>query len=204
VRKRLPLIVAGFWLLLVAGAMTMVGEYSNTPGAAGAAPMRWPSDSHIVRHLLRPTLVLIVHPHCPCTAATLGELELLLAQTQKNFDAHVVFVRPEGLSEDWVKSDLWRRASGIPGVTAEIDGAGAESRLFHAETSGEALLYGADGRLLFEGGLTLSRGHSGDNPGRSALVALLNGESAKRNQTPVFGCPLFAPDRHQKEIKCKQ
>ena len=203
-KKRLPIFATGLWLLLVAGAMTFLAAYSNIPSVAGAAPKRWPSDSQIARDPSRPTLVLLAHPHCPCTKATLRELELLMAQTHGKANAHVVFIRPEGLTEDWVKSNLWRTASAIPGVTVDIDNGNAEARRFHVETSGEALLYGHDGRLLFEGGITLSRGHSGDNPGRAAITALLNRGSANERETPVFGCPLFAADCHQKEIKCKE
>lgn len=195
--------VTGLWFLLVAGAMTFLAAYSNTPGAAGAAPKRWPFASQITRDPNRPTLLLLAHPHCPCTNATLGELELLMAQTRGKVSAYVVFIRPQGLTDDWVKGDLWRKASAIPGVTVEIDNGNVEARRFHVETSGEALLYGSDGRLLFEGGITFSRGHSGDNPGRTAITELLNRGSADESKTPVFGCSLFAANCLQKEMKCK-
>jgi hypothetical protein len=202
-KKGLPIFLAGLWLLLVAGAMTLLAAYSNTPGIAGVAPTHWPSDSQIVRDPGRPTLLVLAHPQCPCTNATLGELELLIAQTQGKVNAHVVFVRPPGLPEDLVKGDLWRKASAIPGVTVEIDNGNVETRRFHVETSGEALLYGSDGRLLFAGGITLSRGHSGDNPGRTAITALINRGSADQTTTPVFGCSLFAENCLQQEMKCK-
>lgn len=57
-----------------------------------------------------------------------------------------------------------------------------------------SMLYGADGRLLFSGGITGSRGHSGDNEGRRAIVSLLTGEGAYKSDTPVFGCSLFDED----------
>jgi hypothetical protein len=202
-KKGLPIFATSFWLLLVAGAMTFLAAYSNTPGASGAAPKRWPSDSQIALDSSRHTLLLLAHPHCPCTNATLGELEVLMAQTQGKMNAHVIFIRPEGFPEDWVKSDLWRKASAIPGVTVEIENGNLEAHRFQAETSGEALLYGSDGRLLFAGGITLSRGHSGDNPGRAAITSLLNRGSAEQSVTPVFGCSLFAASCLQKEMKCK-
>jgi hypothetical protein len=202
-KKKLPIFAVSFWLLLVAGAMTFLAGYSNTPGAAGVAPQRWPSESKIPRDPRRPTLLVLAHPQCPCTNATLGELELLMAQTQGKVNVHVVFVRPPGLPEDLVKGDLWRKASAIPGVTVEIDDGNIEAGLFHVETSGEALLYGSDGGLLFAGGITLSRGHSGDNPGRTAISALINRGSTDQSTTPVFGCALFAAKCLQKEMKCK-
>jgi hypothetical protein len=202
-KKRLPIFATSLWLLLVADAMTFLAAYSNTPGAPGAAPKRWPSESQIALDSTRPTLLLLAHPHCPCTNATLGELEVLMAQTQGKMNPHVIFIRPEGFPEDWAKSDLWRKASAIPGVTVEIDNGNVEAHRFHVETSGEALLYGSDGRLLFAGGITLSRGHSGDNPGRAAITSLVNRGSAEESVTPVFGCSLFAAGSLRKEMKCK-
>jgi hypothetical protein len=55
------------------------------------------------------------------------------------------------------------------------------------------MLYDARGALLFSGGITGARAHAGDNPGRSALVALLNRQSGTHaSTTNVFGCSLFA------------
>jgi hypothetical protein len=73
------------------------------------------------------------------------------------------------------------------------DDGGVESQRFGALSSGQALLYGADGRLLFAGGITESRGHQGDNAGESAIAALVlgAGRSGQSSSTPVYGCPLF-------------
>ena len=72
-----------------------------------------------------------------------------------------------------------------------VDDNGVEARRFHAVTSGQTALYDIEGRLLFSGGITGSRGHSGDNAGRSAIVSLLNTGDAERTETSVFGCPLY-------------
>jgi hypothetical protein len=76
-------------------------------------------------------------------------------------------------------------------VTVQRDDAGREARLFGAETSGDTRLYSATGELMFHGGITIARGHSGDNPGRDALEALLFGKPAGATKTRVFGCSLF-------------
>ena len=109
----------------------------------------------------------------------------------------VVFLQPEGTGMDWVKTDLWRKAESIPGVAVSADSAGEECRRFHAMTSGQALLYSKEGRLEFQGGITSSRGHAGDNAGRSEIVALVLGESSHAVKTPVYGCDLF-------ESNCQQ
>jgi hypothetical protein len=72
------------------------------------------------------------------------------------------------------------------------DDRGVEAERFGTSTSGQTLLYSADGRLLFSGGITGSRGHAGDNEGRDGLVALLTRAGSGRTRASVFGCPLFA------------
>ena len=68
---------------------------------------------------------------------------------------------------------------------------GPVARAFGASTSGQTLLYDAAARLVFNGGITAARGHSGSNDGRDALVALLNAAVPRRRTTPVFGCSLL-------------
>ena len=104
---------------------------------------------------------------------------------------HVLFVKPEGFEEDWEKTDLWQSALMIPGVHVSVDDKGIEAERFGSQTSGQAILYGADGQLLFSGGITAARGHEGDNEGRETIVALITTGAAERRETPVFGCPLF-------------
>src|SRR6185369_8337902 len=146
----------------------------------------------------RATLVMLVHPRCPCSRVTIGELARLMTQTQDHLKAYALFVKPEGTSEDWEKTDLWRSAADIPGVEVVVDD-GKEARLFNAVTSGQTVVYDAEGRLLFSGGITGARGHSGDNPGRSAIVSLVNGGDENRSETAVFGCPLFGQHSACKE-----
>jgi hypothetical protein len=185
------------WLSAVVTAMVLLISYSNSPGSSGSPPIHWPVRSQIALDAGRPTLVMFVHPRCPCTRASLGELELLLARCQGQVSTHLLFIRPPGTTEDWLKSDLWRKASVIPGVTVHCDNAGVEAQRFHSQTSGHTLLYDRSGRLMFLGGITISRGHSGDNPGRSAIVALLHHELSKQIKTPVFGCSLFDDECQQ-------
>ncbi len=211
------------WLAVVGSAMGLLAAYSNTPGLVASAPTMWPAGAGIALERDRPTLVLLAHPHCPCTRATLGELEILMAENQGRVSARVVFIRPNEFTEEWVKTDLWRTATAIPGVTVSVDEAGTEAHLFHAETSGQTPLFDRSGALIFEGGITESRGHAGDNAGRSAITALLHSSSIPYSNlrartrtkdeddrrrapivTPVFGCPLFAANCAAGETKCKK
>jgi hypothetical protein len=179
------------WLALIGAGLGALWRYESTPGITAAAPVRWPAASRIKPDPNRATLVMLAHPRCPCTRASIGELARLMTQARGRVTAYVLFVKPAGFSDEWVQSDLWASAAAIPGVTPVLDDGGAEAGLFRAETSGQTVLYDASGSLLFSGGITASRGHAGDNLGRSAIVALLGGSRDPSTETPVFGCSLF-------------
>lgn len=185
---------AVLWLLAVSAGLWVLWGYENRPGLVAQPPARWPTDSHIRRSEDHATLVMLAHPHCPCTRASIGELASLMAQTRGQVTAYVLFLQPAGFDDDWVKSDLWQSAAVIPGVIPLVDHAGAEAQHFNAATSGQTILYDAQGRLLFSGGITASRGHSGDNAGRSSVASLVNFGAADHTETFVFGCPLFNKD----------
>jgi len=192
-KSKLILVVTSVsWLLLIGSGVAFLWNYEGNPGVAAAAPEVWPADSLIRRASDRATLVMLAHPHCPCTRASVEELSRLMTQAQGRVKAYVLFIKPPDLSEGWEQTDLLTSAAAIPGVTVVRDDEGVEASRFHASTSGQTVLYDAVGKLLFSGGITSARGHEGDNAGRTAIVSLLTAGTAERDETPVFGCPLFA------------
>ena len=209
-KPSLPTMIAALsWLGVTATATVLMVAYINSPGQSGSPPMNWPISSQVSRDAGRPTLVMFVHPHCPCSKASISELALLMARCQGRINAHVFFLKPAEMAQDWALTDSWREAAAIPHVSVHYDEAGREAKLFHTETSGDTVLYGAKGNLLFHGGITISRGHSGDNPGRSALQTFVLDQSAQQTQspvfhTPVFGCSLFEAERQKGSVECKQ
>jgi hypothetical protein len=185
--------ICAAWVLMIGVGLGLLWDYENAPGLTAAPPSHWPPDSRIYLAPDRATLIMLAHPHCPCSRASVGELARLMAQTQGRVTAYVLFLKPADSADDWEKTDLWQSAASIPGVNVVADEGGVEAQRFHALTSGQTVLYDAAGRLLFSGGITGSRGHSGDNAGRSAIVSRLNTGEAERAETFVFGCPLFGP-----------
>lgn len=178
------------WLLIVGFGIARLWIYSSTPGSSESSPSQWPAASRIPRVPDRPTLVMSVHPRCPCSRASLCELKKILTRCRFPVTTIVLFYRPRQASADWARTDLYRQAAAIPGVTTLMDEEGAEARRFHALTSGQTMLYDREGQRQFSGGITSARGHEGDNSGEAALEALLNHRAAAQTQTPVFGCSL--------------
>lgn len=133
---------------------------------------------------------MFAHPHCPCTRASIGELNRLLTRCQGPVAVHVLFIQPKDVVLEWTETALRKSAEAIPGVEVKLDPNGEEARHFGAESSGFLVLYGVDGELLFSGGITAARGHAGDNAGENVIVALLNGQATELKHTAVFGCSL--------------
>ena len=195
----LPIVIV-VWFLAIGLGLRFVLAYENSPGTVGGTPKTWPAESRVELATDLPTLVMMVHPHCPCSRASVSELGLLLAQVQGRVNANVLFVRPLGVPKNWEIGELWASVARMPGVKLNVDHDGVEARRFGSSTSGHALLYNTQGKLLFSGGITASRGHSGDNDGRTAIVALLTQGRAATYETPVFGCQLFGKAKDQEEL----
>lgn len=203
--KLIPRLLIPLWLAVVAVLALRLVSYSSTPGIAGHPPSRWPIASHIVRIAGEPTLIIMLHPHCPCARASLTELSELLARVNNPVNAIILFVKPASTADEWEKTGIWNTASSLWGVTVLVDHDGTESQIFNSHTSGQVMLYGANDELLFTGGITIARGHTGDNEGRRTLIKLLAGEHAEAVKTAVFGCPLLS-DRdlgNRKKEECR-
>ena len=175
-------------------------KYENSPGKVGRVSSSWPPNSPVQLANDRLTLVMAAHPQCPCTRASVEELAQLMAHIQGKVQAYVLFYSPRKSAADWENTNLRRTAAQIPGVTVLSDVDGAEAERLGAETSGHTFLFDSAGHLLFNGGITASRGHSGDNAGESAIVSLISDHASKRSQTFVFGCSLKNPA--QEGVKC--
>ena len=174
--------------------INILWKYSSTPGRPGTPSLNWPEGMQTGRTRGRSTLVMFAHPQCPCTNATLGELAIIMAHSQDRLDADVFFYAPASQPESWVRSELWNATSAIPGVHVFEDPEAHMAERFGVFTSGQTLLYDPQGHLQFTGGITALRGHSGDNAGRSAIIALVRGGKSQFGAlpevTPVLGCGL--------------
>lgn len=188
-------VLGSSWLVAVGFGLWVLLDYQMTPGAVSALPQRWPAGATLPLDPETPTLLMFVHPHCACSRASLHELQVLVTHCKNRLRPIVVFTRPKGLPSDWTSTDLWNTASSTPGVICFADADGRETSLFKAKVSGETMLYDCSGRLLFHGGMTLSRGHEGDNPGRLAIESFVAGDAFALRETPVFGCRLQDRDR---------
>jgi len=182
------------WVAAVGAGFGRLALYESMPGSRAAPPPTWPARSGLVRDPGGWTLVLFLHPHCPCSRATLEEFAALHSRYATRLRAHLIFCKPEGVPEGWEKTATWDRAATIQGVHVHCDERDEERPRFGALTSGHVFLYDPTGRLRYDGGITPARGKRGPSAGRSTLEAFLRGEPGLYRAGPVFGCPLVDPE----------
>lgn len=195
--KKRPLfaIITLIWLALLVGGFGVLLHYSNAPGPAGRDLQNWPAAASVPLSTPNWTLTLFAHPQCPCTQATVENLNRLLAKTQNKLTVHIFFYRPAGDSyAEWENTSLWRKTKELPNTITHVDIDGHEAGLFAAETSGQSILFNPDGKVVFQGGLTSARGHEGDNNGTQAVLDWVLTNRSQVTKTPAFGCHLFTTE----------
>jgi hypothetical protein len=190
----------GVWLVAAAIGWCYVERYefaTNPPGTHGVVD-HWPADSSLPHTLNRPTLVLFLHPKCPCSRASLKELDRLLtpdalAKTPAP-ELLVVATVPANVDETWWSTGTVEQSRQLTNSKLFIDRDGREAERFGATTSGMLMFFDAAGVRRYAGGITVSRGHEGHSAGSDIVTALVRGEAVERSQLPVFGCRLCLPE----------
>ncbi|TVQ51687.1 MAG: hypothetical protein EA377_11985 [Phycisphaerales bacterium] len=188
------------WIALVVGGMGLKMKYGFTPGAVAAAVPAQLTDELQDRVQLtagRSALLVFLHPHCPCSRATIKQLDRVWAIAQESGAAdllppvHLIFVIPPGVEDGWERGGNLARAERLEGAFVHFDRAGELAQSFSARTSGQVLFYDRNGELRFAGGITPSRGKAGDLRHARALWDVLRRERSDAAESPVYGCPLF-------------
>lgn len=175
------------WGIACAAVFIVVWRFEATPGPAVASLQEWPRGCAIERTPGANSVILFLHPGCPCSMASIEELRLGIGKGW-NGDVHVVAYSPDGENEDWVHGEQWEAASKIPRAKLHVDPGGRLARQFNAVTSGHAAFYDGGGRLLFAGGLTPSRGTAAGG------VLFQRAALGQETRRPEYGCPIIDAD----------
>jgi hypothetical protein len=194
-RARWQVLFWGFllvvWIVSVGKGFRVLSNYANAPGVNVVRLQNWPQNTKLKLTSHQPTILFFAHPKCPCTKASLGELDILLAKIGGKAKTYVLFIQPKEWTDQDMQTDLVLKASSMPGVKVVRDLAGEEARRFGVRVSGHVIVFDPSGRMVFNGGVTGARGHAGDNAGRSAVVDYFQTGVVKVAKTKVFGCSLF-------------
>jgi len=192
------LAVAGLiWAATVGAMYRAVRTFETTPGRGAAARTMWPVRSRIVPDRNRWTLVMLIHPHCSCTRASLQELERIIEMSGPSLQTYVLVYRPADFNSGWEKTETFEAAQHLQRAHVIVDTDGREARLFGGFTSGQTFLYDREGTLRFSGGVTSLRGHAGVNRGSMDVVDIVHAR-ARQGTHPVFGCAIVTTESEQR------
>ncbi|MEM9665331.1 MAG: RedB protein [Bacteroidota bacterium] len=177
------------WAAFLGLGWMVLADYANRPGPLHEVVRAQPLLPASVSASATPTLIVALHPHCPCSRASLRMLEPLLHRYPQAARLLVAAYEPAHAPTDWDEGGLFDAAQRLPGAMLIPDVEGAWLRELGVLTSGHVLLYDAHGELRFSGGITAGRGHEGANPAFSALEDRLSAPTTHPLvETPVFGC----------------
>lgn len=180
-------LLTALWAIAIAIGFFSMVKYENTASNVYHHPQTLPEtfssqDSCNV-------LIMALHPHCPCSRASLGELQRLQGKTGNAARLIVLVYVPEEQNQVWAEG---LSIAQLNRLDAEIlyDSGGLVCRELGLNTSGETLFYNTRGKLLFSGGITASRGHAGANYGITYIQNALIHQTVDPSETPVFGCSI--------------
>jgi hypothetical protein len=182
-----PIVLVIAWIVLqIAAGLT----FDLKPESVQTPPPAWPKDVSLQAGQLG-TIVLFLHPHCPCSRASVVQLDRLRTMASTDHVAlHIVFVGNNARES----TALTRAAESLSGVQLHFDSERTLARQFDASVSGETFAFGDGGKLIFHGGLTSARGHEGDSYALTALANWLRAgalpTASGASEFPTFGCRL--------------
>src|SRR5437899_8663782 len=162
--KRTWLLALLLWLGLIGAGYAWLLHYSFAAGHIATAPRWIPASLVSPIPLTRAQLFLAVHPRCPCSRATVRELAKILSRAPNIADVTVLAYKPADKEDAWLEGELLNDCRRMNcRICPDPDGKLAAS--LGSLTSGSVALYDAKRRLRYQGGITASRGHEGDNAG---------------------------------------
>ena len=177
------------WTATVGAMYQTIRRFETTPGREAQALPSWPKKSRITPAHDRWTLVMLIHPRCGCSRASLQELARIIELSGPSLQTYVLVYRPTDFRAGWEKTDLLDAGTRLRRARVVMDADGQEARLFGGFTSGQTFLYDRGGKLRFSGGITSLRGHAGVNRGSMDIVDIVHSK-AEQGAHPVFGCAI--------------
>lgn len=188
------------WFVVLVVGFSLLAVYSNTPGHAGEPPA-WSDDFFPLAERASGEsspyrLVMAIHPKCPCTRATISELERLIRKCGEGLGCYVLVYHPADAPPEWHETLLVSTARNLPQTQVVLDPDARLALQMNMKTSGAVVLYAQDGRAVFHGGITMARGHEGDNLGSDAVLSQVRNGFSDRDRCSVFGCPIQRPNAH--------
>jgi hypothetical protein len=183
------------WLITLTAGVCLVFKYDSVPGLTSTCGTKWPPNSKITHSTTNNTLVMLLHPKCPCSRASLQQVTTLTTNDNSLQCIFLVY-SPTRFPTGWEKTDIWNLAAEVPGAQLVSDVDGAEARKFGGVTSGHTYIFDRNGNLKYAGGLTEGRGHVGECRNLDLAVKALKSGTTSASGA-VYGCPIEDPKKAQ-------
>lgn len=191
---RLAILVAAvIWAVTIGAALQAVRRFETTPGETANARAVWPAGTSVPRTNGEWSLVMLVHPHCSCSRASVQELEAIVEKSPA-VRPYVLVYRPSEFEKGWEEGAVLDAATRVRRAKVMLDEDGLEAKRFGGFTSGQTMLYDPAGRLRFSGGITSLRGHAGINTGRVDVIRIAASQTGNGTH-PVFGCAITTKEK---------
>lgn len=110
---------ACLWVGTIGVGFDVLNTYDSTPGAQQKAPLRWPTTTNLKLSKNKLTLLMMLHPNCACSKASVTELTRVLTKSHNLVETRVLFSVPE--NKKWGDKTLWNQVKNLPGVELIID-----------------------------------------------------------------------------------
>lgn len=123
-------------------------ETQGSPNAFHPTPAAWPVVTNLPRAEAKPTVLMFVRADDATGTAKIAELGKIVSDARTAPFVAIVQVGTE------VPTALWDAAGRIPRTARLLDKAGVEARRFGAVSTGQVVVYAADGTLRYTGAPT--------------------------------------------------
>jgi len=187
-RYIMKLFVLTTGLLMFCLGIWQLYAFSTTPGDHTVVQSWILQDKLPLKHQLA-SLVVLIHPKCSCSTATLKEVERLKIGLKDKLDVKLVFISYGDKSKNWYQGPVWDLAVSMKkNVSIVLDNDGQILKTLGTKTSGTAYLVGPDLKVVFQGGLTPIRGHEGATSGQAFIASWVKGNTKSSLIQKIFGC----------------
>lgn len=182
------------WIASCGLGFAWLASYAFSPGDLGDSEIEAAIlGVETATHAEGARLMMFIHPRCSCSEASLDEMREVITRAGDEVESLEFFVAvPDSSSaRQWEVGRLIDRLEAWGSqVTVHRDPEGRAAAQYGARTSGHVIAWASGGQQpIFAGGITGSRGHRGDNPGRLQLLEALHSHVSSP-AVPVFGCGL--------------
>jgi hypothetical protein len=174
------------WGCVLAGGFGLLIRYEATPAQTGAPPA---GENATFRDGKSFSVVIGLHPHCPCSRATVAELLKIYSHVPDKTKITALVFKPGSEPDSWIECVSLSTLQKM-NATIVVDTDGGRAAALGLNTSGQIQIYSPQGKLLYNGGITGARGHAGDNIGESRALALIREEIQSAESAPTFGCSI--------------